>query len=786
MDVCLTDKIFVETIFKDHLLIGDPTIITDKNFLALNTIAMRIYNTNDLNKDDIECLKYLLCICNLLYNRTDLEVLPIEDGFYDLLLEKYKEYDKNFQVGSAVVEFKSMVPREPGFIEPQNPIVYHKPMPESKDEISGLVRKSIMLNDSNSQPTVDFYNTVQSPIYYDSTGMTKRTRDTQHNHPSLVGTLDKCKFVFVTDAIKAGCADDPNVKILERDFFAKHINAGIIRSDQKLEMVLELKYDGISVEADCTNVVESARTRGDTGIGVATDITPILKGYPFKHASSMIGQNPIGVKFEAIMTRSQLYSFNIARGKSYANCRTAIIGLFGNLDAPLYRDYITLIPLALDRDDVPQIPNRGVEILYLNDVFISNGEPLRHCIITGTPDECLFYIKKYLEEAKLARDYLNFAYDGIVVSYLDETIRNKLGRENFINKYSMAVKFDPMSKVTTFRGYTYEVGQNGNITPMIHYDPVEFYGTIHTKCSGASLARFLDLGLSYGDHIEVTYRNDVMPYVTRPDCEYNRNNPNPMIEPPEICPVCGTPLEISDSGKNLVCPNWECKGRKVARTANMLAKMNLKGFGEQMIDAINKFTLRELINLDMDYLAPRIGEGNAKNFIELMNRLKTEPIYDYMIVGSLGFTGIASKKWQVIFQNRTLTDIIDAYTNDKLEEVLMFNTGIGPSTIQIIDDEMEFFIEDLIFITTMKNVVSSFGVKAKKQIRFSGCRNQQLEEQLINAGYDADSSLGVTKKTDILIVPYEGYTSSKTKKMTGEGQLIVPISDFIANMSKYL
>ena len=54
-------------------------------------------------------------------------------------------------------------------------------------------------------------------------------------------------------------------------------------------------------------------------------------------------------------------------------------------------------------------------------------------------------------------------------------------------------------------------------------------------------------------------------------------------EPPELCPVCGTLLEISNSGKNLVCTNWECKGRKVSRVANMLAKMNLKGFGEQII-----------------------------------------------------------------------------------------------------------------------------------------------------------------------------------------------------------
>ena len=51
----------------------------------------------------------IIMICNVLYNRTDMTVLPIDDGFYDLLLEKYKIYDSNFQVGSAVVEFRNFI-----------------------------------------------------------------------------------------------------------------------------------------------------------------------------------------------------------------------------------------------------------------------------------------------------------------------------------------------------------------------------------------------------------------------------------------------------------------------------------------------------------------------------------------------------------------------------------------------------------------------------------------------------------------------------------------------------
>ena len=50
---------------------------------------------------------------------------------------------------------------------------------------------------------------------------------------------------------------------------------------------------------------------------------------------------------------------------------------------------------------------------------------------------------------------------------------------------------------------------------MIYFDPIEFNGTIHKKASGHSYERFKDLALHYNDILEVSYVNDVMPYVTK-------------------------------------------------------------------------------------------------------------------------------------------------------------------------------------------------------------------------------------------------------------------------------
>ena len=775
----------------DRLMIGDASVLTIDNIKFLNTRALDLYNLQSLDSNQIEELKQIIMICNVLYNRTDMTILPIEDGFYDLLLEKYKNYDPNFQVGSAVVEFKNFI--ENDLDNPRQiaicPISFIKE--KKRDETHNFVKDKIMTKGQNFIDKRDFH---VNPISFNNQYISKRTHNIKHNHPSLVGTLDKCKFVLNQDAIDANAFDDPNVKVLERDFFQEHIKKGIINSNQELEIVVELKYDGISVEADCGCEVVSARTRGDTGIGVASDITPILKGYQFKHGFGyMIDENPVGVKFEAIMTKSNLYKFNQLRGRSYANSRTAIVGLFGASDAYLYRDLITLIPLALDRDQFPYpLDNRMQEIEILNELFISNGEPLRYCYFRGTIPELLYMIKAFWDEAKIARDVLDFMYDGIVVSYLDEGIRNRLGRENYINKYSMAVKFDPLEKQTTFRGFTYEVGQHGNITPMIHYDPIEFLGTIHTKSTGSSLSRFKELGLKYGDFINVKYVNDVMPYVTRLDCDHNRKNPNPVIQIIDTCPICGTKLIVSGSDKSLLCPNMDCPGRSTKRMVNMFSKMNMKGFAEATFKALHCNNFYQLFEYSELKLIELLGEADGKAFYSVLKGLLNNPQNDYMILGALGFTSIARKKWQTILKFITLRELYSLYKNSNSVENLegqlkLIVPNIGEITAKTIAKEMSFFEQDILFIINNIHLVNTkdHASNTKGQIRFTGFRNQQLKEQLCNAGYDADDS-SVTKKTDILLIPYDGFVSAKVTKANQLGIKIIPIQDFLDNMNKYI
>ena len=783
-DVDISKKL--QDIFEE-LIKSNISVLTPEVSRLLSEEAVYLEKLQYPDETHVRSMKYLIMICNILYNRTDMLVLPVEDGVYDLLLESYKRFDPNFQVGSAVVQFRSAAEQlDPKIKEKVCPFV--KIPKEERDELRQQYFDRLSSYDQNKFDSRDF---KRNPfVITDNQPISKRQHNTKHNHPDLVGTLDKCKFVTDKEALDVGAYNDPNVKILERDFFQEHIKKGIINQYDEYEMVLELKYDGISVEADCNRQVVSARSRGDTGIGEASDMTPILQGYQF-HRNLLIN-DPIGVKFEAIMTKSALSMFNYERGSNYANCRTAIIGLFGRSDAYKFRDYITLVPLAVDRAQVPEISDRIEEIEFANNLFQTHGEPLRYMYIRGNVQQLLYQIDKFVQEAFAFRDYVDFMFDGVVVSYLNEGIRAALGRVNYINKYSMAVKFNPLSKLTVFLGYTYEVGQDGRICPMIHYNAVEFFGTIHTKSSGSGLSKFNELNLKIGDIIKVTYVNDVMPKVYSVGCEQNRNNTNPYEEFPTTCPICGAQLVISETGKTAFCPNIDCEGKVTARMTNMLQKMNVKGFAESTIKALGVRHFIDLMYLTYDQVALQIGPINASNFMEAIDQIKNGNMFDYIVVGSLGFTGVATNTWKAIFNSIRLKDLmfdLEHLEPDKVIAELCSINGIGYKTAKTIVDEYQYYRNDLSYILHQCCITQSLDninlLGKRKQIRFTGCRDLQLSEQLNKLGYDCDGKAGVTKDTDILLIPYAGYTSNKVSRVS-KNCLIIPIQEFKSDMQIYL
>lgn len=731
-------------------------VFEDENLRLINERTSVLLNKPNWTIQDVDDADMILRISNILYNNTDLAVLPLEDGVYDLLLEAYKVYNPNFQVGSDVVHFKLQ-----GKGKATNNESYVEAIVSYPKETNDTLYRDIFIDIPTNrwQPAMDSNHTTVSD----------RGRDTAHKYPQLVGTLDKCKFVLESDAKKAFADRDPKVKIFERDFLAKHLMMGLINYQTPFEMVAEIKYDGLSVEAEVNNKVVSARTRGDLDADLATDLTDILYGYKFPNELS--DNEVIGMKFEAIITKEDLVRFQNATGKTYKNMRTAIAGIIGSANARDYIDYITLVPLATSIDF-----NSRIEELEFMNRYFATKEPNRYRVIQGYYSNVLFQVKKFTDEADWFREYMPFAYDGVVISYTDKNIIKALGRENHVNKYSIAIKFNAMVRSTRFRGYQYTVGKNGVITPMIMFDPVEFNGTVHNLASGHSYERFKALSLRYNDIIDVTYVNDVMPYVSRHDCVENDNNPRPMEDFIDNCPACGTLLVESYSGKSVSCPNPKCIGRGIARMADMLSKINFRDFSEATVKDLSITSFTDLLNITPSRLAI-LGEVNSKKFMERVNELKTKQVYDYNIIGALGFTDIAIKSWKIILHALKIEEVLNL-PDSELQSKLMKLKGIGKVAVDTILNEREVFAEDLITIMKMNNVVRTYNlVDNRKKIVITGFRDDTLAEKMAPLGYFVTDT-SVTRDTNILVVPHVGFSSSKVDKALKYGIQIEALPDF--------
>lgn len=760
---------------------NEPLLALESNYKDLiNTRTIELLNNKNWNKEDVDEGRIIIEISNKLYNNSDSDVLPLDDGIYDLLLEQVRRYIPEIQSGALPENLTGL--RDQFTSPEQSQIAMYHVSDEDMEKYNNMMYPSIV-NMRRVYTPNDIFPVEPLPEVSEDY-ITKRQRNTQHEHPELVGTLHKCKFVLDADAREKGVYDQTNVKIVERDWIVPMFY-NVIQPTDILDMILSLKYDGISIEADVNTEVISARTRGDTDLSEASDLTPIFKGYKFPNAIDL-GET-IGMKFEAIVTYDNLAIINRIKGYNYKNGRTAIIGILGGSDAYRFRDFITLVPLQTSlKDDNGEPLDRLVEIEFMNKYYTRDAM-FKYQVISGNYQSLLFQIKRYTEEAEFARQFIPFMYDGIVAEFYDPKIRKMLGRDNSIDQYKMAVKFNPLKRKSVFRGFKYTIGQSGVITPMIYFDPVEFLGAIHDHTTGYSYVHFMELNLYKGDVIDIDYNHDVMPYVSKPDIHANRVNhmrdPEPDELFPTICPFCGGNIVISASGKTAYCMNSKCPGRESKRIANMVAKLGIKDIAEERMSILECKSLRELYEYPYDKMEKLIGPTNAFKLKSQLEDIKNNPTPDYRLIGALGFSNMSAKTWKLIFEKIPLKDIVKYIDDGFLEEIRdMFCSikGIGRATTETILEEYNTFKDDIYFILNEFNYESSYGsIKITKKIRFSGFRDSALEDMLRDFGYDADGNAGVTKDTSILLVPYEGYNSgSKCEKAKKYGVKIVPVNTF--------
>lgn len=735
-------------------LLTKKILMNDEDIIRMNNIVIDLLN-NQLywNQYHIYISDLILRISNIYYNNTSMERLPLNDGLYDQLLIAHMRYNPNYQVGATPIQFNEFTYNE-YTNDIDKKVLFHTIPKDAYDN-------KLYIKDLKDQYPHTYhlgYPAIRDDINQES--ISKRLINTQHKYPELVGTLDKCKFVLNNDAYLAQSIDNPSVKIFERDFIAPLITNGIITPTEQFEMVAELKYDGISIEAEVLgDEIISAYSRGDTKENIATDLTPILKHYKFYNASEIPKDKPFGIKFEAVITYMNLQLLAQARGKSYKNGRNAIIGLFGASDAFKYVDFITLIPLSTSLE-----MNRLDELAFLNKYY-STGEFNRHCVLRGNYVDILYQVKQFTESAEILRSILPYMIDGVVISFIDPYKIQLLGRVNSVNKYQMAIKFNANEVRTIFLGYSYNMGKSGEIIPIVHFKPVEFIGTIHTKQSIHSLQRFKELGLVKGQEIDVKYVNDVLTYVTKPDTEFNRQlqQQYPMEQFITTCPYCGSEIEVSDTGKMARCSNPMCHERRIMRMTDMLDRLGFKDISEETVRSLNLTSFTQLMDPYGSINISILGDLTLEKFMKYILNLKYTPIPDYKIMAALSFEAMAEEKWKRIFKHYNLKYLL-GLTEFQLKEALITIHGIGNLTIQSVLNGFYLYRDEIESAIINLTIIDSKNTINKPKVALTGFRDPMAIDIINSAGYDCDEKYNVTKNTSLLITNDKNSTSSKISK----------------------
>lgn len=215
----------------------------------------------------------------------------------------------------------------------------------------------------------------------------------------------------------------------------------------------------------------------------------------------------------------------------------------------------------------------------------------------------------------------------------------------------------------------------------------------------------------------------------------------------------------------------------------MLDKLMFKGFAEESVIALGLKSMHDFLNMDYDRAVNCLGKANGEKFMTQLGLFKEQPIYDYILLGSMGFTGIAIETWKKILNHIHYFDIMSKPDNE-LEYMLRNVKGIGENKIRTILEERPMFDTDMLELVGI-NIVYTYKARQLPAIRFTGIRDQELETELRNRGYDANGKAGVTRSTAILVVPEIGWQSDKIKKC-GPQTLIIPMDEFRKNLEIYL
>jgi DNA ligase (NAD+) len=435
--------------------------------------------------------------------------------------------------------------------------------------------------------------------------------------------------------------------------------------DASGSFVCEPKIDGVALSVRYeSGVFVQALTRGDgtEGDDVSHAIRTI-RSLPLKleEADGIAIPEVLEVRGEVFIPLSEFERINAEREASgdepFMNPRNACAGTIKQLDPKVAAERnLGFLTHGLGEVSDPRFASTFTGFI---DLIASLGIPTTDQRSTAEDADGIL---SEIERVDRARHNLNYATDGVVIRVDDLAQQRSLGSTSKSPRWVIAYKFPAERKQTLLVNVAHQVGKTGKITPRATLEPVLLAGTTvtHATLHNYGMVRQRDLHL--GDTVDVEKAGEIIPQVIGVVAG-KRPAKAQAVLPPDVCPECGSPLEIEpheaigDPTKETArrCVNPECPAQIREKLVWFVGRrqMDIDSLGEQTIDQIRAseiplnhfadiYSLHEhrdaLLELD------RMGEKKIENMLSSIEGSKTRGLGRLLSAMGIRHVGTSTAK----------------------------------------------------------------------------------------------------------------------------------------------
>ena len=451
--------------------------------------------------------------------------------------------------------------------------------------------------------------------------------------------------------------------------WAQRVHKGL-GNEKKIEYVVELKIDGVSVNIAYQNaklVIGATRGDGETGEDVTQNIKTI-RAIPLV----LMGKDTpdfIEIRGEVYMERRDFQVLNKERQKQeevlFANPRNAAAGSLKLLDTNIAAERrLSFYAHSLGEYKGKDIPTQWEFFGKFKEWGVRTNP---HSKLCKDLDAVLDYCQDWQEK----REKITYEIDGIVVKVNSLAQQKRLGFTLKSPRWAVAYKFPAKQVTTKLLNIAVQVGRTGVITPVAQLEPKECGGVTIKHSTLHNFDEIKRLGVKIGDRVVLERAGEVIPKIIKV-VESVRTGKEKEFKVPQKCPVCHSRItKEKEEEVAYRCINPSCPAQIERGLTHFASRgaMDIEGMGVAAVEQlVHKGLVRDFADIyslkKEDLLKLELfKEKKAENLLEAINKSKQRPLS--RLIYGLGIRHVGEKAAYVLAQRfRTLDNLKRAKLQD--------------------------------------------------------------------------------------------------------------------------